>query len=139
MIFTANLRKQHEETIRIINEISNYLTTASVAENSQQIRALLSTLIGKVNVHRAAEDNYLYPKLLKHESKELRSLAEKYYKGFINTKDALSNYSSKWASSTKIKDNPKEFIEDTKGTFNRIIDRIEKENNELFALADKLL
>ncbi|MGD9568192.1 MAG: hemerythrin domain-containing protein [Sedimentibacter sp.] len=139
MIFTANFRKQHEETISIIKEISSYLTTSSLAENSQQVRTLLSTLIGKVNFHRAAEDNYLYPKLLNHESKELRTLAEKYYEGFINSKDTITNYSYKWASSTKIKDNSKEFIEDSKVIFNRMLDRIDKENNELFALSDKLL
>jgi hemerythrin-like domain-containing protein len=139
MIFTENLRKQHEETKGLIKEISTYLTAGSLAENSLKVRSLLSTLIGKANVHRSAEDNYLYPKLLKHESKELKSLAEKYYEGFINTKDVLSSYSTKWASAIKIRDNPDEFIQDTRGVFNRMLDRIDKENKELFALADKLL
>ena len=138
MIFTENMRKQHEESIRLIKEISTYLTVASLDVNAQNVRLLLSTFIGKANVHRASEDNSLYPKLLNHESQELRVLAKKYYEGFISTKDVLSNYSTRWVSATKIKDNPDEFIKDTKGIFNKILDRIDKENNELFALADKL-
>jgi len=137
MVFTENLRKQHEETKQLIKEISTYLTVSSLAENSQKVRLLLSTLIGKTNVHRAAEDNYLYPKMINHDSKELRTIAEKYYEGFIKTKDVLSIYSTKWASHIKIKENSNEFIEDTIGIFNRILDRIDKENKELFSLADK--
>ncbi|MDF2891831.1 MAG: Hemerythrin cation binding domain protein [Clostridia bacterium] len=138
MIFTENLRKQHEESIRLIKEISTYLNEGSLEENAQHVRMLLSTFIGKASVHRAAEDSTLYPKLLNHESQELRLLAKKYYDGFVNTKDVLSNYSTKWSAATKIKNNPREFIVDTKGIFTKILDRIDKENNELFALADRL-
>jgi|GEM_PF-3571882 Hemerythrin HHE cation binding domain. len=139
MIFTEKLRRQHEDTKQLINEISTYLTVSSLDKNSQKVRSLLSTLIGKANVHRASEDNYLYPKMLKHDSKELRAVAEKYYEGFINAKDVLSNYSTKWAAARKIAENPNEFIEDSKVIFSKISDRIDKENNELFRLADEYL
>lgn len=103
-MYTDSLRKQHEETLSLIREISGYLTKSSLAENSHQVRLLISTLLGKANYHRGVEDATLYPKLLQHESSEMSSLAERYYKGFIDTKDVLGNYSAKWASPNKIKD-----------------------------------
>ncbi|MGC7873279.1 hemerythrin domain-containing protein [Desulfosporosinus sp. SYSU MS00001] len=139
MSYTANLRRQHDESIFRIKEIFTYLIPEYLKANAQQVRNLLSTFIGKANIHRATEDEYLYPKLLKHESPELRNLAQKYYDGFISSKDVLGNYSTKWAAFSKIKENPNEFIDDTKMVLTKILDRIDKENNELFTLVDKLM
>ena len=75
MVRTARFRRQHDEIMAIVQEISSHLTN-DLKKDARQVPQLLSTLAGKLTVHLAMEDNALYPSLLKDD--QLRPLAEEF-------------------------------------------------------------
>lgn len=138
MSFTETFRRQHNELLQLVKEISNQLSLETLQKDAKEVRSLLSNLSGKISIHLAVEDNSLYPRLLEHESPEIRALAKKYIDEMGNIKEVFSAYSKKWYSTTDIQNNPAEFIKETKNIFEALGKRIDKENNELYDLVDKL-
>ena len=98
---------------------------------------LLSKLAGNLKVHLAMEDEAVYPMLLEHKDPEIRSLAQKYMIEMGGLKDAFIEYIDKWTKAFAIQQNPEEFVEATKGIFDALGKRIEKEDSELYILVDE--
>jgi len=72
---TKTFRDQHEELIKIATQISSRLNADALSKDANEVRSLLSKLLGKLNVHLAMEDRNLYPNLLKHPNEKVRSMA----------------------------------------------------------------
>jgi len=51
---------------------------------------------------------------------------------------AVKTYKEKWSSALEIQKEPNEFIKQTKGIFDALVKRIDKENNELYKTANEL-
>lgn len=138
MIFTENFREQHEDILGIVKEISALLVPSILTKNAKEVRVLLSTLAGKLTVHLTSEDKSLYPKLISHESEEVRLLAQKYIDEMGNIKEVFGAFSKKWYNPTDIQEKPEEFIKEINELFSALGKRVEMENNELYTLVDKL-
>lgn len=63
MAATDNFRKQHAEIIEIVKQIEPALVPQNLSANPASIKPLLTSLMGKLSVHLAMEDNALYPRL----------------------------------------------------------------------------
>ena len=135
---TQKYREQHDSLLQIATEISGYLTVQKVTDEAESIRRLLSTLFGKLNVHLAMEDKSLYPQLLDNSNEQVKVLASRFIKEIGGIGEAINSYKSNWPSATKIKDDPDTFISQTKDIFKALSQRIDKENNELYATLDTL-
>lgn len=134
---TQNFRTQHAELAEIVTGIERLLTPDQVAAQAGHIRSMFSTLIGKLNIHLSMEDNSLYPVLNAHADANLRAVAQKFTKEMATIKPAVHDFSRKW-SEAAIKGDPAAFIGESKKLFAALADRIKRENNELYALYDKL-
>ena len=136
---TDRFRADHDTFLKQVTEISGYLSDdAKVAAGAAQIRATLSQLAGAVRLHLATEDQTLYPALAKCSDAKVAAMATSFQNEMGGIKKAFEDYSKKWGTPDSIKTNPKDFIKDSKAVFEVLGKRIARENNELYAAADKL-
>lgn len=137
MSFTQRFHDQHNELVACVTEISGYLNPAALKTDAKPVRMALAKLAGKLKIHLATEDSVLYPRLLKSSDEKVRNLAQKYISEMGSISSAFESYVNKWNSVSTISNSPDEFIKDTKDVFAVLAKRVEKENNELYPLAEK--
>lgn len=138
MISTASFREQHKEMLAIAGEISKGLNAEALKKDASSVRTLLSRLAGKLGVHLAMEDNALYPALVNHQDADVRNMANGFVREMGGIKKVLDAYTRKWATATLIQNGAADFVKETKELFTALAGRIKKEDNELYAVIDRL-
>lgn len=138
MSYTQKYRDQHQELLEFATKISSYLNVAAIEKDADEISKQLNFLTGKLKMHLAIEDEFLYPTLKKHSDNNVQAMTEKFIHEMGGIAKAFMDYRAKWPTPTKIKENSKDFIKDTEAVFKVLKDRIDRENNQLYALADKV-
>lgn len=139
MAVTDAYRRQHDELVEVVVQISGKLEEFSLANGGAgPVAELLKSLAGKLIVHLASEDHALYPKMIASADGDISAAAKKFQSEMGGLKSAFEGYYAKWANSKSIADNPAAFIEQTKGVFDALGQRVEKENTILYPLADRL-
>lgn len=135
---TENFRKQHNELLALVGKIQSQLVSSkSIAENSSVLRNHLTSLLGKVQVHLAMEDNSLYPKLVNGVDVILAKMAEEFQTEMGNLRQVFIEFIQTWTA-TKINEQPEAFKEQATKVFDLLAQRIERENNQLYARYDQL-
>lgn len=137
MVRTDNYRRQHQELLALAQEVSAQLSPASIKQNATELRLTLSKLAGKLKIHLVQEDESLYPSLLKSSNAATTATAKRFIDDMGKIADAFTQYYNKWQTQV-LKDDPEGFIRETKGIFSALGGRIDKENKELYPLADQL-
>ena len=133
---TARYREQHADIARIVTDLEAELDVGKLAADASKARSLLSSLAGKIKLHLAAEDSHLYPELAKSSNEKLRTVATRFSKEMGPIANAFIGYVEKWPTPTAIKSNPAGFVTDTKSVMSVLKERIKKETQELYPLAD---
>ena len=124
--------------LEIVSQITTHLNAEELAKGAKEVNQLLFTMLGKLSVHLAVEDNALYPRLLNHKDEKIRLMAKRFVNEMGDIGTAVSAYRDKWLSHTAIQCDPDTFIEETRRIFSALGTRIEKENNELYKTLDEL-
>ncbi len=137
MARTDNLRKQHDQLIALTQEISRNLTLSEVSTKTINITMLLSKLTGLLQVHASSEDKFLYPGLLKATDTKVKTITKRFLDEMGGIDKAINEHNTKWTIQI-IKEKPNEFIKETKQLLATLGVRINKENAELYPLADTL-
>lgn len=132
MGFTDKFRVQHDEILAMTREITDKLKAEPEAP---LIRKLLSNLAGKVNFHLAMEDKALYPRLALQKDSHATALAAKFMSEMGGLAGVFIAYNNKWQVSA-IKSDPEGFAHETRKVFGALAHRIQRENTELYPLAD---
>jgi len=137
---SSHLRRQHDQLLDLTNQVSPYLkSTQLVTKHAETIRTLLSKIAGLLKIHLSIEDQSFYPALLSSENTEVVTIVLNVQLEIADIGRMFNGYIETYHSSEKIQSEPEPFIKDTNALFNALIKRIEKENNELFPLYDKLI
>ena len=138
MSATQRYRDQHDGLLALATEISGSLNVEELTKDASQARALLSQLLGKLTVHLAMEDKSLYPSLLEQGDEQVKKMAQKFSDEMGGIAQAVENYAKTWSSATAIQNDAVTFVDQTKGIFSALADRIDKENNQLYKAYDEL-
>ena len=138
MARTDSFRKQHQDIGIVVKAISAKLNPTKVAADPQGMRALLSQLMGKLNVHLAMEDKALYPDMLKALDANVAATTKRFMSEMGGIAAAAKKYSDGYLSPQAIAANPRDFIRDTNSVFSALSVRIKKEETELYPMADKM-
>ena len=133
MGYTDKFRAQHDDILQVAGEI-----TAQLKANGDPaaLRKLLSNMAGKVNFHLAMEDEALYPRLMTGGSAAVKARAGKFKEEMGGLGRVFTEYNTKWQT-TAIRADFDGFANETRKVFGALAKRIERENNELYPLADK--
>lgn len=129
-------RNQHKELLGLIGKVTPLLNPQSVKDKSTDIRATLTALSGKINMHLQVEDSVLYTKML--ADPKSKATAERFQREMGGIKTALTGYLGKYVTPAAIAANPSGFITDTQGIIKALGDRVKKEESELYPLFDTL-
>ena len=129
-------RTQHKELLDLVGKVTLLLNPQSVKDKSADIRATLTALSGKINMHLQVEDSVLYTKML--ADPKGKPTAERFQREMGGIKTALTGYLGKYATPAAIAANPSGFIADTQGIIKALGDRVKKEESELYPLFDTL-
>lgn len=135
---TDRYRQQHVELASLVTDLEKELDPTRLAADATSARRILSTLAGKLNLHLAAEDHHLYPELARSSDDNLKRLASKFALDMAPIAKAFTEYVGSWSTPTAIKNNPAAFIAQSKTVIKVLKERIRKENQELYPLADSV-
>ncbi len=138
MSLTDDFRRQHTDLVALVTEISGLLQIDTLADDATQVRALLATLSGKIGAHLAMEDRALYPKMLSSDDELASKTAQRFIDEMGGISAAFKAYMGHWPHAKAIQADPTGFGNETKAIFTALAKRIECEDNELYAVADKL-
>lgn len=135
MARTDKFREQHKKIGDIVKELQGTMSEKSLSENPKQAVILLGRLSGVIKLHLAMEDESLYPNLAKSADTKVKGVADKFIKEMGGIAKAYLAYADKWTDKA-VKENPKGFISETNGIIKVLGERIQKEESELYPLAD---
>lgn len=137
MAATENFRKQHAEIVEIVKQIEVALVPQKLSAEPASVKPLLNSLMGKLSVHLAMEDNALYPRLKDHPKAEVRAMAAQFMTEMSGMKPVVEAYGKKW-SGDAIRNDAQGFCAETRSLFATLGGRIKRENTELYAMVDRL-
>lgn len=137
MARTDKFRQQHVELQSLVSELEKQLNPLTLAQDASSARSILSKLIGKLTLHLSAEDKILYPDLMASSDSKVSALAKTFANEMKSTASVVVAYNQKWSTASVIKANPNDFIKESKKIITALDDRIKRENNQLYAIADK--
>lgn len=133
MGYTDKFKAQHDDILQVAGEITSQLKANG---DPAALRKLLSNMAGKVNFHLAMEDEALYPRLMTGGTAAVKTKAAKFKEEMGGLGRVFTDYSAKWQTSA-IRADFDGFANETRKVFGALAKRIERENNELYPLADK--
>jgi len=85
----ALLQKQHAQIKEIVQELIS-ISQEGLNEKAFEISRKIGQLAGVLKIHLQAEDEFLYPNLLKHESSHISSTASAFTDEMGNLGDRKS-------------------------------------------------
>lgn len=135
---TDVFRDQHRELLAIAGELAGNLNLTIIKNESENVRSILSRLAGKLKVHLAMEDKSLYPALLRTSDAEVKALTRKFMDEMGGIAVVFTKYKDKYPGPSSLKSDPEGFITETKTIIAALKARIDKEDNQLYPLVDRL-
>ena len=129
--------KDHESIFTAISNLRN-LMGSGTAEYAAAISKLVMDISSVIKLHLAAEDNYLYPAMIKSSNAEAVQLGKKYQTEMGTIAKAYMDFVGRWNIASKIAANPDGFKTDANAIFKALHHRIQNENKELYPVAELL-
>jgi hemerythrin-like domain-containing protein len=135
---TETFRQQHAAIVEVVRELRSLLVPEKVLDNIPDIMGVLISLSGKLKAHLSKEDKELYPDLLASGDAKLSDMAAAFQSEMGGLAQAFEDYMATWRSIEAIEDDPDGFIRASEAVIDALSDRINRENRELYMLADQL-
>jgi len=138
MAKSDRFRQQHDELLGLANALAATLDAGKLSADGTPARSALSKLAGKLLLHLGAEDEHLYPNLMASNDAHTKKIAQQFVDEMGGIANAFVGYNTKWKTASSIQADAAGFINETKGIYKALADRIDKENNILYPLMDKI-
>ena len=135
---TETFRQQHAAIVEVVTELRSLLVPEKVLDNIPDIMGVLIGLSGKLKAHLSKEDKELYPDLLASGDTKVTEMAAAFQSEMGGLSQAFEDYMSTWRSIEAIENDPDGFIRASETVIDALRDRINRENRELYMLADRL-
>lgn len=130
-------KQQHVEIMNSVTELKG-LVKGGIPENASGISRTIVAISSTIKLHLAAEDKMLYPALQSAENSQARTLGKKYQDEMGNLASAYIDFSRRWNTTVSIAGNPEGFRQDANAVFKALHERIQRENTELYPLAEQI-
>lgn len=135
---TESYRNHHLEVRALAAQIEGLLDLSSIHTDPAPVAAVIRELFGKFGVHLAIEDAALYPRLSVHADSGVRQVAKRFQREMGGLKTQFDEYRSRWPGPTAISRDPRAFVGETRKMLDTLQHRIEREDNELYDLYDRV-
>lgn len=114
------------------------LNTEDLRRDANPVCMMRSRLMGILVVHLAMEDRVMYPQLMASPNVILATVAKRYQLEVGDYKSQLNIYLEHWRTAEEIQSNPPVFIHETRRILGVLVQRIERENGELYPLIENV-
>ena len=132
------LRRQHDAAVELVGKIGIAIRNYAHSRDAYEISLKLARLSGLLRIHFAQEDRVLYPAMLNSPDPDVISTAATFVAEMGDIGQKFENYMGRWGSSTAIAADFASFRDETASLFGALANRIERENENLYPLADAL-
>jgi hypothetical protein len=136
MLPSDRFRRQHEELRELALEIDAALHAPAFPANARDVRRMMARLKGKLMVHSTMENDALYPSLFLHHDPSVRACAQALFEDLGGIYEAFAAHHSNWSSVDRIEGDPTGYVRHTRDIFDKLKLRMDRENDELYPLAD---
>ncbi len=137
MARTESLRSQHQKLLLAVGDIGAHLAARAQPGMAEQLRKKISALIGQLQFHLISEEKVLYPALLNSTDANAREMANKFIREMGGLGQTVLALNDKWTNAY-IHADPG-FPREWQQVQQTLADRIQREDNELYPLADVVL
>lgn len=128
------LKEQHKELLALVEACSSIFSLDSDRVDYSELNKALLQFHGKLRVHLSMEDDFLYPKLLRHDDQKISGTAKRFKEEFGGIGEALKLYKEKWPTQSKIQEGYQSFKAETQEIFKVLKKRIQEEETGLYPL-----
>lgn len=136
---TANLRRQHDAAVALVTEAAALIEQPGLAQTDHyRIGILIAKLTGLLRVHFALEDRTLYPLMIRSTHDGAAATARAFQDEMGGLAGVYLDFAERWATSAKIGADFARFQREARAVFAALGDRITRENEELYPLADAI-
>jgi hemerythrin-like domain-containing protein len=129
-----NLTRQHEEIIELVGKLETFDTPGKLTADAFAVSMLLAQLSGKISVHLASEDKFLYPQLKAGGNLKTLQVIEEFTAEMTNLAQAFNEFKSKYLASSRIAADTDSFLKEARKITSAIRIRIDRENQNLYPL-----
>lgn len=135
---TANLRRQHDAAVALVGEINVWSDRLSEPGIPYRVGLLLAKLSGLLRIHFAQEDKLLYPYMIHADHAEASATATDFQAEMGGLGGTYEAFAARWSSGEAIGARPAAFRKEAALVFGALANRIERENEQLYPLADAI-
>ncbi|MEL7188106.1 MAG: hemerythrin domain-containing protein [Pseudomonadota bacterium] len=139
MIRTSNLRRQHETLLVLAKELKATAAKIETRDHAAAASTGLAKLTGLLRMHLVVEDRSLYPALLNCQDPQVAALAARFVTEMGGLGEDYFAFVDRWNCASVIFEQRDDFKSEYQAIFSALEARIEREKNELYPLADKIV
>ncbi len=126
--------EQHYQIISLCEELKLHATVDNLKKDIDLAHKVQLKLNETLGLHLRLEDHSLYPMLSEHQDSAVRNTALRLKEEITPATLAHSEYQKRYASQQSIKDNISDYAQETQALIRLILERIKKEEVELYSL-----
>jgi len=127
----------HKNILEIISDIGSNLN--DIESNAASIAKSISRLSGILKIHLGNEDRYLYPSMKKSSDAVLQKKAGEFQDEMGNLSVEFMNFKDNYNTQSRIIKNKDIAKKEIDNMCKKIVDRMNREDNDLYPLAKKVM
>lgn len=139
MARTSGLRAQHDAVEALIDQIFTDIEQYRSGKDAFPLTMKLARLAGTLRTHFALEDEILYPSMIESDHRQAAVMARVFRTGHSHLASQFERFVDRWSTSAAIAASMRQFEFEAGMLFAALRERIDKENRELYPLADEAL
>jgi len=137
MPLTSIPLRQHENIKKSAIKLANMIRAGELEENTLVAGGLVKKLLFDITSHLKIEDEKVYPMLESHSDTRVRTVSLAFRNEMGRMAPKVVTWGERWDSNS-ISSEPNAFINETRGIFQMLKNRIEREEKELYPLLSNL-
>lgn len=130
-------KEDHQKILNHVNELRE-LVHSGIAENAADIAHLIITMSSAIKLHLTAEDRLLYPAFASSKDSAISRVGRLFQSEMGDIAPAFLEFVGRWNRASRLSENPAVFREEANNIFKALHLRIQRENKELYPLADRV-
>lgn len=134
---TYTLRRQHDALEQLTQQIITRMQRINTRDDAMECARTLAKLTGILQLHLAAEDNSLYPRLRASPDRKTAETARAFAEEMGGLATIYSEFVSEWPTGNAIFADLEGFRTQASLVFSALARRIGRENEELYPLAEQ--
>ncbi|HTV85586.1 MAG TPA: hemerythrin domain-containing protein [Dyella sp.] len=135
-----NVDKFKQEHVDLLSAIAQLRQSVQlgVQEHAEAICRQLLAMAGSIKLHLAAEDRVLYPALAQADDPFVAHVGRRFQQDMGGIAEAFAAFIARWNLPAKIAADPAGFKEDANAIFKALHARVQRENRDLYPLAEMI-